>query len=365
MSLARSILDRTLGALGVIERRARAMRHGVTILMYHRVLPDDLWARSTLPNLVMPESAFRAQVELFARRFDVRRAHDAVARARMGDYAEERPTIAITFDDGYADNARVAAPILVAAGLSATFYIVTGLVGTPGELWFDRAIRRFRGSTPDAARNALGAATLANSSSTMTAREWVNALKMLSPSARDAAIDALQESPSTPPRHDLDHMMSLDELRAMSAKGHEIGAHTVTHPILTTLELDAQRTEIDSSRAALTTILGEPNAPTGFCYPNGSYSTDTARAVRLAGYSYAVSTAPGRMDEHTDTYAIPRIDMNPHHVTAHGTHDPRALLAEISLLRHAIRKLAGKAPPAPKPSPNSSTASPTQPIHQS
>lgn len=359
MSLARSILDRTLGALGVIERRAHAMRQGVTILMYHRVLPDELWARSTLPNLVMPESAFRAQVELFARRFEVRRAHDAVARARMGDYAEERPTIVITFDDGYADNARIAAPILDAAGLSATFFIVTGLVGSPNELWFDRAIRRFRGSTPEAAKHALGAAT------PMTAREWVTALKSLSPSARDAAIDALPVSDSIPPRHDLDHMMSLDELRDLANRGHEIGSHTVTHPILTTLDLDAQRTEIESSRKALTTILGESNTPTGFCYPNGSFTPDTARAVRLAGYSYAVTTAPGRMDERTDTFAIPRIDMNPHHVTANGTHDPRALLAEISLLRHAIRKLAGKAPPPAKPTPNSSTTDPTQPIHQS
>src|SRR5690349_3407201 len=93
-----------------------AARQTLSILIFHRVLPQ---ADALLPDL--PDAGtFERLVALLMERCAVLPLHDAISRLRRG--ALPNGAVAITFDDGYADNHDIAAPILRRYGGSATFF---------------------------------------------------------------------------------------------------------------------------------------------------------------------------------------------------------------------------------------------------
>jgi peptidoglycan/xylan/chitin deacetylase (PgdA/CDA1 family) len=103
-------------------------------------------------------------------------------------------------------------------------------------------------------------------------------------------------------------MMNADEVRGLAEAGVEIGAHTVTHPILSKLSPDAAWAEIADSKAALESILGCKVKT--FAYPNGRPEKDFTAAdverVRKAGYIGAVTTKWGCATPQADAFEIPR-----------------------------------------------------------
>jgi peptidoglycan/xylan/chitin deacetylase (PgdA/CDA1 family) len=87
----------------------------------------------------------------------------------------------------------------------------------------------------------------------------------------------------------------------------EIGAHTVTHPVLSDLSEADQRREVRQSRAELEALLGRPVRL--FAYPFGQrdhYTAGTVKAVREAGFALACSTLPGCVRRRTSRFALPR-----------------------------------------------------------
>jgi peptidoglycan/xylan/chitin deacetylase (PgdA/CDA1 family) len=90
-----------------------------------------------------------------------------------------------------------------------------------------------------------------------------------------------------PDRCDLHH----GEVRELAHRGHQIGGHTVTHPVLRDLPFDLQYWEVQTNRDTLENILG--TAVTDFAYPKGKYDTTTIEAVRRAGYLTARTTDVG------------------------------------------------------------------------
>lgn len=103
-------------------------------------------------------------------------------------------------------------------------------------------------------------------------------------------------------------MMTEDEVRSLRRAGMQIGAHTVSHPILATLDAGEKRREIVESKQVLETILGEPVDL--FAYPNGKpgedYDAESVRIVREAGFTAALTTARGAAHRQTDPFQIPR-----------------------------------------------------------
>src|SRR5262249_2596988 len=87
----------------------------------------------------------------------------------------------------------------------------------------------------------------------------------------------------------------------------EVGAHTISHPVLSSLPADAQREEISGSRVMLEEIIGEPI--TSFAYPYGAeadYTSDTVNAVRDAGFEYGFCTSPGVIQKEPEPFRLPR-----------------------------------------------------------
>jgi peptidoglycan/xylan/chitin deacetylase (PgdA/CDA1 family) len=339
---ARSALDVAAEFTGLLGWSERRMRAGLTVLTYHRVLPDELCGACLFPGLVTPLSVFRDQMCWLAGRCCVMTVGEAVlsglseGRARDGD---SRPLVGVSFDDGYADNFSIAAPVLKERGLLGTFFVTTGTLGTLDLLWFDVAARQWQMATgvqlADAARGS-GVEPAAGRSERPVLAEWMGFLKRLPPGRRTAILESLPKI-DRPARESLDRMMTEEEIRSLHAAGHEIGSHTVSHPLLPQLSEAELDEELAGSRRRLESWLGAGEVK-GICYPNGDHDARVTGAAERAGYAYGCTTMTGRNEAGTDRMRLRRMDMNPRRVTnAAGRHDERAFRAEISLLHGAIR----------------------------
>ena len=204
-------------------------------------------------------------------------------------------------------------PILRDRGLSATFFIASGFLNG-GRMWNDtvvEAMRRCPHAALDLSALSLAGLDRVDLSSAEARRQAthrvLSATKYLPLAERQQTVDHIARLAGAPLPNDL--MMSTAQLRAMQAAGMQIGAHTVTHPILARLDDPQAAAEINAGKAALESLLQQPM--TLFAYPNGKPGQDylprDVALVRQAGFSAAVSTAHGAWrPDHDDRFQLPR-----------------------------------------------------------
>lgn len=283
----------------------------LSVLIYHRVLrqPDPLF-----PSEV-DAAEFHREMTLVAQMFRVLPLEEAIERLKDGSLPAG--AAAVSFDDGYADNAEVALPILQRIGLPATFFVATGFLDG-GRMWNDSVIEFIR-RLPQACLDlrSLGFGqyrTGTPSERHLAIKALIGALKYLPPDERLAKIEAIIKSTSVALPDDL--MMRSDQVRQLHRGGMGIGAHTVNHPILASIDIHTARREIADGREQLRQLTGAP--VTLFAYPNGKpghdYNNEHVRLVKELGFSGAVSTAWGAAGSRTDPFQIPRFtpwDRNP------------------------------------------------------
>jgi len=275
----------------------------LSILVYHRVVaePDPL-----APDEVCAKE-FDRQLAALGRWFTVLPLRQAAARLRGGTLPVR--AACVTFDDGYADNVTVALPILRRRGLPATFFLATSFIDG-GRMWNDTVIetvRGARGGILDARCTGLGTLSIPTIELRRQAIEkLLAALKYLPPEQRQKRVEELAAQAVCPLPSDL--MMTTGQARQLSASGMEIGAHTMTHPILAQLGPERAECEIRDGKRRLEAITGSP--VTMFAYPNGKPGRDYRREhvtmVRDLGFEAAVSTAWGVARTASDLYQLPR-----------------------------------------------------------
>ena len=105
--------------------------------------------------------------------------------------------------------------------------------------------------------------------------------------------------------------MTKDELIELEKQGSVIGSHTVTHPVLSTLNYEQQKKEIKDSFVFLDSFLEMKLK--SFCYPYGSpatYNTDTFKALKENGvhHAFVVNNEPLNIVE--NKYLLTRVDCN-------------------------------------------------------
>jgi peptidoglycan/xylan/chitin deacetylase (PgdA/CDA1 family) len=112
-------------------------------------------------------------------------------------------------------------------------------------------------------------------------------------------------------------MMTGAHVRELAALGHEVGAHTMSHPKLTQLPINAAKAEIAGSKRFLENLLG--CGLVSFAYPKGDYNSTTKELVRESGFSFAVTVRPGIVRDPFDCLALPRVWIN-NTISAKGFH---------------------------------------------
>lgn len=224
-------------------------RYEMPIIMYHRVVdsPDEVGVHGTY----VTKELFKKHMQLLKdngyRTVTFKElAEDHLLTKR---FDKGNKFVVLTFDDGYEDNYRVMFPILKEFGAKAVIFLL----------------------------------------SESKYNEWdVN-------------------NPHNPEkRFDL---MSEEQVKEMAAYGVEFGAHTKTHPYLSSLPIEEAREQIVQCKQKLEQTYGQPFIT--FAYPYGDLNDEVKSEVRKAGFTFAVSTDSGEINVDSDLFQIRRIGIFP------------------------------------------------------
>jgi peptidoglycan/xylan/chitin deacetylase (PgdA/CDA1 family) len=301
------------------------------VLAYHRIAElarDPQW-------LAVRPSYFDEHLKVLRSDYHLLSLADAMRRTRSGEVPPK--SVVVTFDDGYADNLEKAKPLLEKYSAPATVFVATDQIGRPLEFWWDELDATLLGSRelPPQLKIAIGQQSyswrLADSKTAHGANDntagW-NMTMESTPSARHKVyreLSALVRDLDAPMREEvlstlarwagvdrharLSHRtLTSEEVRSLARGGLvEVGAHTVTHPVLALRTRDEQRSEIAGSKTALERILQQPVH--SFSYPFGrreDYNADSVAAVKEAGFDQACSNFPGLLGPETAAFAVPR-----------------------------------------------------------
>jgi len=305
---------------------------GPIVLLYHRVakLSQD-------PHLlaVSPQH-FEEQLNAMRQHYQVVSLSEL--GGRLADGGRLEPVVVITFDDGYADNAEFAFPLVKKYGIPATFYLTSGFVGSTKECLQDDLERILLSShqCPDSLRItikgklfiwALNSFKAPYASATqitgwnmesktdptprhLAHREIHNLLRTVHPAERENILEQLRSqfkvlSVARPTYR----AMTWAQARMMlTCDLISIGAHTVNHPYLSALTLPEQNAEILESKQTIEKQTGQ--SVTTFAYPYGtreSYTPATIDLLKQQGFTIACSNFRERIGRQTDLFQIPRL----------------------------------------------------------
>ncbi len=275
----------------------------LSISIYHRVQEED----DELLGISANATSFDLHIKYLAEYFNVLPLHEAVQRLQNGTLPSR--AACITFDDGYADNAEIALPILQKYGVSATFFVATGFING-GIMWNDVVIewmRRVPVDSLDLIEMDLGK----YETNTLSQRRealcsLINTLKYLPFEIRKQKIDQLCSLIPVSLPDNL--MMTSEQIMKLHRAGMGIGGHTTNHPILARLTNEAVYSEIAENKETLEHIINSPVRL--FAYPNGKpnqdYLPDHLEIIKSLGFDAACTTAKGAAKKGCDVYQLPR-----------------------------------------------------------
>ncbi len=274
----------------------------LSIVIYHRVLPE--------PDVLLGGDGvkdFETELNYLSKNFNILPLSEAVSKLRSGTLPSR--AVSITFDDGYADNAEIALPLLQRYGATATFFIASGFLDG-GRMWNDtviESVRRAQGDTLDLTEIGLGTHAITSlDERRQTLFSLIDVLKYLPQEVRLSQVEKISAIISAELPDNL--MMSSEQVKQLHDAGMEIGGHTVNHPILARIDDVAARMEIAEGKAKLEAITGAPIRL--FAYPNGKPGKDYlpvhVEMIRESGFDAAVSTAWGAARQGCDMFQLPR-----------------------------------------------------------
>ncbi|WP_162426756.1 polysaccharide deacetylase family protein [Pontibacter pudoricolor] len=300
--------------------------------MYHRVgIPDtDIWEMT-----VTPEN-FEQQLQALKKAGNVITLQELVDGLKANKLINN--SIALTFDDGYADNYENAKPLLEMYNLPCTFFISSGLINKDEEFWWDELTSiifksQFLPGTISITINqtfinlnirdeaALDEHQIARNASWRACTEpppslrcklylklWQE-LKPLSYTEQRKELSKIRAwADHTLPSASKNKCMSALQLQDLARNElFDIGAHTVSHPELKKCSIKEQQFELENNREFLSRLTGRSiNLLT---YPYGDYSTDTIKVTADAGFDAAFTTQETPVTHHSQLYSLGRFQV--------------------------------------------------------
>jgi peptidoglycan/xylan/chitin deacetylase (PgdA/CDA1 family)/SAM-dependent methyltransferase len=262
---------------------------------------------------------------------------------RLGNGTLTDTYFALTFDDGYANNLHTAKPILDRHGVAATVLIATGSVGgTP--FWWDELAEVILqdGKSGEHLTLELDAVArrwnLEERTRQRDYKELWELLRVLGDDSRRQALAAVYSQLGRRPLR-TERSLTPEEITDLTEGGLiEVGAHTVTHPVLSRLGDEEACKEIASSKGWLETNLERPVS--ALSYPYGDYGPREVEIAGRAGFETAFSSLAQAVTVGCDPLQIPRLT-----VGHQDTSDLEEAIAE--LFEPSGARAVPAAPPAP------------------
>lgn len=333
---------RVSGAMAV-SRRLR--RRQLLILTYHGVMPAERIGPMPLNRNVIDTDAFRWQMQSIGASFTCVGLSSALASFRSGRPLPPRP-VAVTFDDGFANNLEFAYPILRSLGIPSTLFLTTGHVGGGARPlwteWLTLVVTRTSQTTLTLHGEGRERSWNLDDSGdrVRTAAELLREAKRLSADPRRQLLADLERQLGTPALSEDElrfryRFLTWQEIGAADPGLVDWGSHTVNHEILSTVDDEKLRRELTDSKRAIEGCTGRPCEL--FSYPNGAsgdFGPREERALSEMGYAGAVTQIPGFNTARSDPYALRRINIG------RGL-SPETFEALVSGVWHPLRRTIG------------------------
>ncbi len=301
------------------------------ILMYHSIAQPGLdpWGLSVTPQ------HFADHLEVIRQQAKPMSLQQLATAGRQGNVPDR--AVAITFDDGYANNLYNAKPILERYNIPATVFIATGNLGAKREFWWDEleqallkpgilpqilsltvngqlkqwylgAAAHYSQNDYDSDRHRKAWEGQPNSRLAFYYELW-DTLRTLPTEQRQVLQDKILNWANANFQGREDYLsLTSEELVTLEQGGVvEIGAHTVTHPSLFAHSMEFQRNEIHSSQNWLEQFLKHPIK--SFAYPFGDFNRDSVIAVEECGFEQACTTIQQPVWKGSHRFRLPRFEV--------------------------------------------------------
>lgn len=295
-------------------------RESLLILMYHRILPSDHPELPIIqPGMVVYPQTLGLHLRLLQERFEVMHLGDWLMCLTAGKPLPKK-ACAITFDDGWRDNYDYAYPVLQAAGLPATIFLVSDKVGTSSTFWPERLARiiwnRGLGHAPEIWKMPEFAwlpGPIPAGYKKPATRGEIDALIQRCKQFTDAdlyqRLTAMESCIAGAQTGAVSDILDWDQVNDMARSGLvRFGSHTRNHVRLSNaIDTQVLLDEIQTSRRIIEAHTHQ--AADIFCYPNGDYTSQVQRLVQ-DHYQAACTTQRGWNNASTDRYQMKRIGLH-------------------------------------------------------
>jgi peptidoglycan/xylan/chitin deacetylase (PgdA/CDA1 family) len=299
---------------GLCAVSRRRYRNSVLVLTYHDVLPSGFPEDNVLFGMTVNTEEFEWQLDHIKAHYTPIGLEQFLSWIAGSGSLPPRPVL-ITFDDGHTNNLHYALPALKKRDMPAVFFVVAGNLGERHLVWVEEGYGRLMAATGQSWVSLDGQHHALNTiQERATACSYFFRLfQAFSEDAQQREMESLRQQlpfeldgSQFPTRFEF---LSPAELRALSENKIAIGAHSMTHPVLSTLNSERAREEIAESKTRLEQAIGVPVQ--AFAYPFGQPVLDFGERekeyLKEAGFRVAFSGATGFVNRDHDLFSLPRI----------------------------------------------------------
>jgi len=298
-----------LRASGMLSlARKWVQRHGAIVLTFHRVLTDsELQQTASLSGMIVRDRTFADFLDYASRHCEFTNLEQEPEWNPAG-----KLKLAITFDDGWADNAQSVYPLASRHHVPFVIFIVPERTGSALPFWPEQTVAALdRVPSKNGNRRVASITKVIEALKALPAMERARRISLMTGSGTVVEYSSA-----------VDKTMTWEQIAELHAGGVTFGSHTSTHEILTRVSTAQAEREIVESRRSIQQKLG--NCCEMFSYPNGDYSEPVRDLVAEAGYKFAfLNQDPGVWTRDCDPFLIPRVNICEYHlVDAEGNFSP-------------------------------------------
>jgi peptidoglycan/xylan/chitin deacetylase (PgdA/CDA1 family) len=349
--LLKRVVYPSFAKAGVFRRTAAA---GLAVVTYHGVLPPEYeLADEVFDSNLLPPEVFRQQIRLLKAQYTVISPEEMLLWSEKKLVLPPRAVL-LTCDDGLVNNLTEMRPVLEEEGVRCLFFVMgASCHDEPSTLWYEELFLLLLRAPPGSFKISSADIEISGALAGRDQRRalWWNSVQQLSQvgaEGRKVFLDAARarlrtDSDAPLPANDIPsqrrfRLLNRTELKQLDSAGMTIGAHSMSHPLLSRLPPELARAEIAQSRACLEAVLGK--RVWAFAYPFGDPQSVTPEILDMAedaGYAAAFLNWGGGLGAELPPFAIPRI-----HVTA--SMDLAELEAHVAGFYSSLQRHVGRNP---------------------
>ena len=317
MSVKSKIIKPLLVHSGALTMQSKLSAPTALILCYHSVSDRRLEQSAVIsPGITVDADRFEQQMSILRKEYHPVTLDDLADSLKLGTKLPRRE-VAVTFDDGFADNYHLAAPIMEKYDIRGAIYLAVDAVRRQELPWYCRLHYLFHQAVekelvftdPESGRNWHCAHPdekndaerfYAKSCVVLDGEEQRKRIEQIE-SYFGYKLDLSQPSPG---------MMTFAQAKELRRRGHIIGSHTLSHGTAGLLTAEQLQREIGGAHQILEQELGEPVQHFSYPHPyqiDPQWNDDSLKQTEQLGYKTAVLTRHGLVYQAENPLLLPRL----------------------------------------------------------